>query len=282
MVEFEQLANSDGAKPIYQGVVAEINLQNHPSFLKRPIKVLDLAGGNGTIGEVLKQQCEASVGPLSSAEFGNLVDYVNTDRDLTALSKSPGRIIHGDVANVYRVFREEAPFDFILSVNPSPAIQTYSLEDLKRRNVPDHIGELLLNSSEVIRTVLARITLVNAALLLQQDGNYVSSGFMDEDTFNGTLAYLRENDLGLELEKDHNIELDEQTRNLFVTIDTGKSPGSKSFEKLKAMYGSYRLLVMRMNEAGDKQRLTDLLDKEVEDYKRWTSFCEAQDRFGSR
>jgi hypothetical protein len=281
MVEFEQLASSEGAKLIYQRVVGEINLQNHPSFLKRPIKVLDLAGGNGTIGVVLKHQCEASFGPLSSAEFGDLVDYVNIDRDLTALSKSPGRAIHGNVVNVYRGFSEEEPFDFILSVNPNPAIQTYSLEDLKRRHVPDSIGNLLLKSSEQIKSGLARITLISAALLLQEDGKYVFSGFMDKDTFNGTLAYLRESDLGLKLEKDHIIELDEQTRDLFVTVDTGERPGSKSFGKLKAMYSSYKLLVMRMNGAGDKQRLTGLLDKEVENYRRWTSFLEGQDRFGS-
>lgn len=281
MIEFEQIANSEGAKPIYQRVVEEIDLQNHPSFLQRPIKVLDLAGGNGVIGTMLKQRCEASFGPLSSVEFQDLVDYVNTDIDRAALGKSLGRTIHGDVANAYRGFRKEEPFDFILSINPSPETQTYSPEDLKRRNVPDHIGNLLLESSDQIKSGLARITLISTALLLQEDGKYVSSGFMEEDTFNGTLAYVRENGLGLELEKDDKMNLDEQTKGLFVTFDTGMKPGSKSNEKLKTVYSSYRTIVMRMKRVKDKQQLIGLLDKEVEEYKQWISFCEAQDRFGS-
>ncbi|HEY5600844.1 MAG TPA: hypothetical protein VIK81_02020 [Patescibacteria group bacterium] len=281
MVEFEQIAGSEAAAPMYRTVVSELDIENHSSFLFRPIKVLDLGGGTGTIGDVMKGQLEESFGPLSPAELVMLVDYVNIDENLTALSKSPGRTVHTGISRAYHEVGAEDPFDFVLSVNAKPSIPAFTFNDAKRNNAPSEIVRLVGTSPKAIGETLARISLISTALVLQEGGKYIHLGFMEKGTLDGIVAYIRENGLGLRLEKDEKIELPDQVRDMFVEVDTGKKPGSRSFEKVRATYKDYRLMVMRMKQAPDKQRLKGLLDEEVRNYRSWTSFCEVQDRFGS-
>jgi hypothetical protein len=281
MSEFEKIALSESLQPIYQGVVEEINVGGNPAFLKRPIRILDLAGGTGVIGSGIKGQCETSLGPLSPAEYGVLVDYVNVDNDSVALDKSPGRTMRLDIADVYQELREEKPFDFVLSINPSAFIPPVEAENSVNDRMPQAIRTQLLNSYDGIKCGFQRITLLSAALFLQKDGIYVFSGFMGRDVFNGTLAYMRKNDLGLELKKDTTASIDDETKNLFVTVDTGRKPGNPDFEKMKAQYGPYRLLSMTMRTAPEKQKLRALLTQEVRNYVMWMNFRATQDRFGS-
>lgn len=283
MIEFKDIANSEGAKIIYQKVVDAIKAPTHPAFLTRPIKVLDLGGGNGNVGLLLQQQCETILGPLSGDDFGSVIDYVNVDLDSGALAQSPGRTLHTDISQSYAKLHSEDPFDFVLSINPSPATHRYTTRELDRIGIPDDmfnpIRGILLGSAEQMRNYLARITLISAASLLQGDGRYIWSGFIGNNSLEGTAHFIRQSNLGLRVERNEQVNLDEMVRKLFVKIDTEKKRG-KAFEKLMTLYSTYRLVVMRIKGLQDKVGLVATLDKEVNEYRELSSYCEAQERFG--
>ncbi len=281
MIEFEQISSSEAARPIYQAVVSKIDIENHPDFSIRPIKVLDLGGGSGTVGQAIKQQCEAFFGPMSQAEFGSLVDYVNIDLDSTALTKSPGRTVNHSLTDSYNILEADIPFDFVLCVNPVRPTIPYSFEELTRGNVPAEIKRGITNASSQIAGRFSRVILLNAALMLGEGGKYIQSGFMDKSTFEGILLYIKSARLGLTLDNSQIIELDDCLKDLFVGVDTNKKPGSRSFEKLKEMYGQYRIITTRMKGTQDRERLVDILDKEFQAGSKLMSFLEVQDRFGS-
>jgi len=279
MVEFERLANSEGGNAIYQKVANRIDVKNHPAFLRRPIKILDLAGGSGNIGLSIKKQLDNAFGSLSLGEFGLLIDYVNLDIDQNALKKSLGRVMCVDISESCAKLCCEEPFDFVLSINPSPAVRKYTLQDVQR--MPENIAEALLSSPSEIRNYLERILLISTSLLLQERGKYVWSGFINKDSFDGTMTFIQKNNLGLRIEKFEEISLDEATKNLFVMVDTDRKSGSKSFDKVKAKYGSYRLVSMEINGFQDRAKLVNALDKQISEHHQWVNFCRTQDIFGT-
>jgi len=283
-VEFEEIAHSEGAKVIYQRVVDSIKLPEHPEFLKRPIKVLDLCGGAGVVGSLLKSQCESDFGPVSEADFATLVDYVNLDRNRGALEKSVGRATWGFVNECYSRFCDEEPFDFVLSINPSPAVHQYTPQELDRIGVPDDfnpIRGILLDSAERFSGYQARITLITAVLLMSREENsrYILAGFIGKDSFEGTMRFIRENYLGLKVESDQRVNLDETTKSLFAVVDTGKKHAKS--RRLRTDYDLYRVVTMRPKGKIDKPKVVTLLNDEIEGDRELAGWCEAQERFGS-
>lgn len=282
MNEFEALSRSEGLQPIYQKVVSEIGITEHPDFASRHVKILDMGGGVGMVGVHLKQQCETVFGPLSPEEFALLVDYVNIDIDNKALKKSPGRSVNMDIAHSSTYFQDEGPFDFVLSVDPSPQVHQYTTKELNKLGIPkdwsNPLQGILKDSSNQIRGYISRIALLNAALLLREGGKYIWTGFISRESFEGTTAYIRKNGLGLKVEKDETLALTGVAREQFAAFDTGKRKG-RIFERAKALYDTYRLLVMRASGVSDKVKLETLLKKEIDEYGQWSNFCETQERF---
>lgn len=281
MIEFEQISSSEVARPMYQAVVSEMDIESHPAFATRSVKILDMGGGSGTVGKIVKQQCEAFFGPMSQTEFGSLVDYVNIDLDRTSLAKSPGRTINQSLTDSYNILGVEQPFDFVLCINQIKPAIPYPFQELAGRNVPAEIKRSIVDDSSQVASSFSRITLINAALLLQENGKYIQSGFMDKITFEGIHAYVKSARLWLAFESSQIVELDDHLKDLFVGVDTNKKPGSRSFEKLKAIYAQYRIITTRMTGARNRERLGSLLDKQLQAVNELMNFLEAQDRFGS-
>lgn len=285
MASFERVASSQGARKIYDRVVKEIDTQNHPNFLDRPIRVLDTCGGSGIIGTLLKEQCETSLGPLSGDDFAAIVDYVNVDIDEKALKVSPGRTIRDDISRLHLVLMDEAPFDFILAINHSPKVYQYSTQELDRMGVPDDflnpIRSIMLGSAEAVRSSLQRINLTTGALLLALEGKFILGGFMDEATISGIARFNRESGSGLKIRTDEKIPLDNKTLGLFVTADTGINTG-KDLQRFKAAYPMYHILVMGIKESlVDRAKALSVLEKEYRDYRYLQNFCSAQEQFWS-
>lgn len=278
MVEFERITNSIGGQAIYRSAVQEMDLARHPDFLRRPIKVLDVCGGTGQMGKLLQERCEENLGPLSPQEFGELVDYVNIDIDAEALQKSPGRTIRTNIVNMHCLLKKEDPFDYMLLLNQSNADNRK--EQKNQTNMPMEIQQIILNTPALLAIYLARINLASAALLIKKGGQLIHIGFISQEVIVGTTRFCRENGLGLKIEKSGKILLGEPTKDLFVTIDTGKIPGSKSFAKAKKNYPPYQMIVMKNTGALDPKRAILTLEEQVNNYNQLVSYREAQERFG--
>ena len=275
-IEFGKIASSEGSIPMYQGVLEMIAVTQHTEFGKRPIKVLDLGGGNGIIGSLLKQQLEESQGPLSENEFSSLIDYVNVDIDRKELAKSPGRKIHGNVVHLYDQLKTEPRFDFVLSVNWfKPIINVSTLYSSQQRRMA------IESSQDNIQTNIQRAILLSTALLLWNGGKFVFSGFVDQETFDGIETYVDRQQLGLVIEPGKRVELNEDTKNLFVQLDTGMEPSDENFSKIKQFYPSYRQFTMRKDRiGGGRQRLMELLKRATETHDQSLEFLQFEDRFG--
>lgn len=279
MIEFEKMANSIGGQTIYRSAVQQMDLIKHPDFLRRPIKVLDVCGGTGQMGKLLQQRCEENLGQLSPQEFGELVDYVNIDIDHEALQKSPGRTIMANIVNMHDLLSKEDFFDYMLLLNQSNSDNKN--EQKHQTNMPIEIQQIILNTPALLAILLARINLASAALLIKKGGQLIHMGFISQEVIAGTAQFCRENGLGLKIEKSEKIPLDEPTKDLFVTIDTGKTPGSKSFAKTKKNYPPYQMVVMKNTGALDPERITNVLREQVDNYNQLVSYRETQERFGT-
>lgn len=144
MPAFTEIARLEGMQRVYQVVVGKMNPTAHPDFLQRPVKVLDIGGGTGEVGKLLKLSCEVKVGTLCPEDFAQVVDYVNLDTDRHALAQSVGRAVHGSIASMFDIFKDEEPFDYILNINPNPEEVEYDPQILNQRGVLDPIKSNLI------------------------------------------------------------------------------------------------------------------------------------------
>ena len=261
-IEFEKIASAEGSKLIYQGVLGAMDIPQHPDFGKRPIKILDLGGGNGIIGSLLKQQLEELRGPLSDSELDSLVDYVNVDTDRRELDKSPGRTFDKDIDDIYSELENEPPFDFVLSINPRPRMLRYPDETLRYTSWDFQCQ--LGYAQDCITGGMQRIVLATASLVLKDGGKFLFSGFTgDEDVVEGTAQYAKEPALGLFLEKNTSLDIDEETKELFAIFDTKLNPDDRSIKRVINEFGEYRQFVLRREGKIDKEAIKKLLSKEI-------------------
>lgn len=288
MTEFANIACSQGMEKVYRRIVNTIDPQNHPDFLNRPMKVLDIGGGTGIIGNQLKLSLSESLGELTGEDFAQVVDYVNLDTDRDALTQSSvGRTFWRNAAYMYDDLRNETPFDYILYINANPVAKVYTPEILDRMGIEDglfgyssELRAILLQSPHQIRGYMARITLMGAALLLQEFvGQFIHVGFTTDDVMQGMTQTSRKYGLGLEIASDEKIEIDEETAKLFVEVDTGSKRGERFKELVELYQNNYRLLLFKQTGLPTRSALTAHLTNQVKEYRDWVNSCEAQERF---
>lgn len=286
MSGFTEIASLSGMKKFYGAVVEKINLPNHKDFLSRPIKVLDICGGIGAVGSLLHQQCEGLTGRLSREDFAELVDYVNIDVDDEALKQSPGRTRWEDATYLYARLEGESPFDFVLALNQDPQVPQFSstrLNNMGLRNefMGNPIRDNLMADPHALRNLTARAILVSSALVLQAGGLYLWSGFIEQDSFQGTAQVSRELGLGLRIIADDHIALDETTINSFVSYDSRKSKG-KQFARIQEQYKkTFRLVTLRAKGISNLDMTQADLSKTLQELQDWSDYCDNQDRFWS-
>jgi hypothetical protein len=285
MNEFEKVTNSEGANIIYQGVTNKISLQQHPDFLVKPIRILDVGGGIGKIGQILKRQCEEILGPLSQKEFSSLVDYINIDLDGDALKKSPGRTLNQNNINAYELLNKEKSFDFILSINPAPTVKKYTPKILDQMGVlkgsTNAIREIMLESFNSFKVYAMRIDLISASLLLkEQEGQYILATFLDQEVLNGIMQYSKEFGLGLKIKEIEDIHLNESTIDQFIAIDTDMQK-NKKFDKFREIYSCYKIVTFGTNGTSNRKGLIGSLIEETGKYHRLANYCARQERFWS-
>lgn len=272
MPEFGAIAQSESLGRVYKTVVDKIGLTTHPDFLRRPIKVLDIGGGTGPVGSLLKESCEGLLGELSPEDLSEIVDYVNLDVDRHALAHSVGRVIHANVTSAYDLLRDEEPFDYVLAINTAPNITTYTREDLDRMRIPSEqidIRTAMTMSSIYMKSHLARITLISTALLLSQSGNSIQVGVIGDDVVHGIATTSRDLRLGLKIRLNEKIGLDEETVGMLVEFDSNLRKG-KQFNQLTDYYRrNYRMLVMGQSLEPDRGKVVASL----------ANYQETQERF---
>ena len=76
------------------GIWKKLETLDSQGTLNRPLKILDMGGGVGTLGTLL------------GTEFGPFVEYINVDTDTITLEKSPGRRVHGSYTDLPKLFGE--------------------------------------------------------------------------------------------------------------------------------------------------------------------------------
>lgn len=284
MAGFTEIAQTESMQKVYGMVIDRINPQAHPEFLQRPIRVLDIGGGAGEVGKLLKSSCEAALGSLNGEEFDGVVDYVNLDVDRHALAGSVGRVVYGSMERMLGIFGNEKPFDYILNLNPNPEVTEYTPERLNQMGITrDYVGirENLLNSTYIIKSHLTSIVLIGSALLLREGGQYIHAGFVLDDFVRSLMEASRSSRLGFKIQKDEVVTLDENTVKLFVELDTGFKKGKLFDEAVKQYSRMYRLVALEQTGRINRETAVESLGKEIVEYSKWINYCQAQERFWS-
>lgn len=284
MSEFTEIAASKGMQKFYGAVAEKINPTTHPDFLNRPIKVLDICGGIGAVGTALQLQCEGVMGKLSPEDFAVMVDYVNVDLDQEALKQSPGRTRWEDATYLYERLRDETPFDYILALNQNPSVPRFSSAQLNRWGLKDEfmgnpIRDNLMAAPHALRHLATRATLISAALLLQEGGLYLWSGFIGQDSFSGTAKASKELGLGLRIVADEHIALGEATLESFVTYDTGETNGKYFARVMEEYRRTFKLVTLEAKGVVSTSAAQTALTGTLQEYRDWSNYCEVQERF---
>ncbi len=274
MSDFYPITQLEGIQLVYQNILGKIDLANHPKFYNEPVRILDIGGGTGHIGHLLKQQCESQVGQLSNKEFTSLVDYVNVDKDVQALEQSVGTVIEADTLYLHEYV--QGPFDYILSVHTAHDVDHYDEQDLGWIE-NEGIRENMAHTGEMLKIQLERIDLVNIALMLK--GKYIGVGFMMQDVIQGIMDMSKEYFLGLKMDSQEHLSVKRDVIETFAAFDTGETKGSL-FEEIKSYYHqNYMMFVLSTDGAARPKELINLRQAEIDDYRKIQSYVMTQDRF---
>lgn len=284
---FDVVAKQQGFRKAYTESirVAGIDWQAVEASYEKgmPIKVLDLGGGSGTLGDLL------------IGTFGSLVEYTNVDTAKAELDKSKGRRVNGTYTDLRKTLPGEE-FDFVFALNTfnplSPVSQrTYKAMDadgngLSDRSffpllLPPSIADITMETEAAASAQYERLVLLNQILAATPQGVVIRGAIMFRNELKGLEKFMK--GYGFVHLETASVSLDlECAKNwaLYDSYGTAEPNGRKPPQALVQQYQTgWKAIAFKRGRLINKDRLAEKIDEENEKEAKARSFLETQARF---
>ena len=228
-----------------------------------------------------------TLGTLLAKEFGPFVDYTNIDTDKAVLEKSPGMVVHGSYTNLAKLFGEqEFNYVFCLNLEDRSRLNQRTIDNMRRDGQGDGFfgGDLVSVTSDAaygIRQINGYLVLLNAALVVANDGKFIRGGVIPTDALKGTKDELAK--LGFQPSEDERVPLSMETSRLWARYDlqfVGGTLQGSQLEKVAQTYAqNFRLAVFERKKEANKGQIRGKIVEASNRLSKLHSFVEAQERF---
>lgn len=189
---------------LYELALRMANPRQHPDFLKRPLDVLDIQGGNGILGRLLQRDLE------------DRVIYTNADTDEELLKQTPGRALICDT-NFLSWKLKDSRFDYIFCLNHDDHIWLPYFADTENPFSDNYVN------LDAIKGLISAIQLLQVAVYLKMGGSYIRGGVITDDNISAFAKYFEENKTGIELKATETLQLSDETARAFASYDIGRA-----------------------------------------------------------
>ena len=233
------------------GIWKKLETLDSQGTLNRPLKILDMGGGVGTLGTLL------------GTEFGPFVEYINVDTDTITLEKSPGRRVHGSYTDLPKLFGEgEFDYVFCLNLEDRSKLSQHTIDNMRRDGQGDRffgtdLVSLTAGAAHKSRQLNGYLVLLNAALVVAQGGIFIRGGIIPNDALKGTKDELTK--LDFQHYEDEQLPLSRETGRMMTEYDlqfAGETLSPSKLEKVAQTYmQNFRLATFGRKRKCDKGKI---------------------------
>ena len=285
MVTFDVISKTPEFRGAYREAVhvAGLNWEVIEASYKRDrdVKVLDLGGGSGTLGDIL------------SAEFGPMVEYVNFDINPKDLERSKGRKIQGDYTSLGRIIGAEE-FDFVFALNiynPPPPVSKRTYDAMaadghglsKRRGlfcIPT-LADHTIEAEATAANSYERLVLLNQILATSPQGVLVRGNIIFRDPLEGLKKYME--DYGFSHLETASMPLSRELAEWWASYDTFGSVEANGIKiplaDIQQYQKGWKAVAFKRGRPINKDKLTKKIEEAHREQKEARSFLETQARF---
>ena len=189
--QFHLLHQYADFRALYEKAIEVSGLRNHPQLHQRPLKALDIGGGNGILGGTI------------AAEFDGRVEYQNLDIIYKHLAEDiergwnknlpplPANALPGDVKDLDTIVAKGTTYDAMFVLNFESG---FKKGEYFRDRCSDE-KEFLFAYAMQISQLYSALIFAQAALHLRKDGKLVEGGLFLDDTLDGRMSFFEKTGL---------------------------------------------------------------------------------------